>query len=243
MNSYELSRDFIDWSFENTEKVKPIHYAIYFFAIEQCNRLGWKEVFSLPSSMVMDAIGVKNWRTYSQGLKELVEYGFIEMIETSKNQYTANIIAIVKNTKAHTKALDKALQKHSTKHSQSTYQSTVSINKQLNNETTKQLNQQNGEIEVVQPKNAQTNYSDDFLKWWFLYDKSDAGGKKQCFAKWAKLPQPEKDLILKHTAYYVKKQPEKQYRKNPETYLNQKPYEDFNQQQAAQPKREREVVY
>jgi len=141
MNSYDLSRSFIDWAFENPHKVKPIHYAIYFFAIEHCNRLGWKDKFGLPSQMVMEAIGVRNWRTYSSGLNELVDFGFIKMVETSRNQYSSNIIAIVKNTKAPTKAptkaLDKALQKHSTKHStkhsQSTYQSTVSINKPLNN--------------------------------------------------------------------------------------------------------------
>ena len=80
--------------------------------------------------MVMEAIGVKNWRTYSSGLRDLVDFGFIEMIETSKNQYSSNIIAIVNFTEAHTKALDKALQKHGTKHSQSTYRGTVSIDKQ-----------------------------------------------------------------------------------------------------------------
>lgn len=85
--------------------------------------------------MVMEAIGVKNWRTYSSGLDELVEFGFIEMIEISKNQYSSNIIAIVKNTKAHTKALDKALSKHIQKHSTKHSQSTVSIDKQLNNIT------------------------------------------------------------------------------------------------------------
>lgn len=136
MNSYELSRNFCEWAFNNPERIKPIHYAIYFFAIEHCNRLGWKDKFGLPSQMVMEAIGVKNWKTYSNGLKDLIDFEFIEMIETSKNQYSSNIIAIVKNTKAHTKALDKALSKHSTKHCQSTYQSTVSINKQ---ETIKQL--------------------------------------------------------------------------------------------------------
>jgi hypothetical protein len=129
MNSYELSRNFCDWAFTNPDKIKPIHYAIYYFSIEHCNRLGWKDKFGLPSQMVMEAIGVKNWRTYSAGLNDLVEYGFIEMVEVSKNQYSSNIVAIVKNTKAPTKALDKALQKHSTKHSQST----VSIDKQLNN--------------------------------------------------------------------------------------------------------------
>lgn len=135
MNSYELSRSFTDWCFANPEKVKPIHYAIYFFAIEHCNRLGWKDKFGFPSQMVMEAIGVKNWRTYSNGLDELVEFGFIQMIEISKNQYSSNIIAIVKNTKAHTKALDKALSKHIPKHIPKHSQSTVSIDKQLNNIT------------------------------------------------------------------------------------------------------------
>ena len=130
MNSYELSRAFWDYAFENPEKIKPIHSSIYFFSIEHCNRLGWKQKFGLPSQMVMEAIGVKNWRTYSKGLNDLVEWGFVEMIEKSVNQYSSNIVAIVNFTKADTKALDKALQKHSTKQGQST----VSIDKQYNKE-------------------------------------------------------------------------------------------------------------
>lgn len=132
MNGYDLSRQWFDFCFENPEKISPLHTAIYFFCIEHCNRLGWKDKFGLPSAMVMEAIGVKNWRTYSKGLNDLIDFGFIKLIEKSKNQYSSNIIAIVKNTKASTKALDKALQKHSTKHSQST----ASINKQ---ETIEQL--------------------------------------------------------------------------------------------------------
>ena len=126
MNSYELSRKFWDFAFENPDRIKPIHSAIYFFAIEHCNRLGWKEKFGLPSQMVMEAIGVKNWRTYSQGLNELIDFGFIKLLEKSTNQYSSNIIAIVNFTKADTKALDKALQKHGTKQGQSI----VSIDKQ-----------------------------------------------------------------------------------------------------------------
>ena len=130
MNGYDLSRTFWDFAFENPEKIKPIHPAIYFFAIEHCNRLGWKEKFGLPSQMVMEAIGVKNWKTYSQGLKELIDFGFLKMIEKSTNQYSSNIIAIVNFTKAHTKALDKALSKHGAKQSTKQSQSIVSINKQ-----------------------------------------------------------------------------------------------------------------
>jgi len=129
MNSYELSRAFFDWSFENPEKVTPTHVAMYFFIIEHCNRLGWKEKFGLPTTMVKEAIGIKNFRTYTNTLNELVEWGFIKMIEKSKNQYSSNIIAIVKNTTASAKALDKALQKHSQKQGKSI----DSINKPINN--------------------------------------------------------------------------------------------------------------
>jgi len=132
MNSYQLSRNYFDWCFENPEKITPNHIAIYFFAVEHCNRLGWKNKFGLPSQMVMDAIGIKNWRTYIKAFNDLNEWGFFELIEKSKNQYSSNIIAIVKNTKASTKALDKAMQTHIQKQGQSI----VSIDKPINNITT-----------------------------------------------------------------------------------------------------------
>lgn len=130
ITGYELSRNWFNFCFDNPEKINPTHSAIYFFAIEHCNRLGWKPKFGFPSQMAMEAIGVKNWRTYSKALRDLVDFGFIVMIQTSKNQYSSNIIALVNFTKAHTKALDKAMQKHGTKQRQST----VSIDKQRTKE-------------------------------------------------------------------------------------------------------------
>ena len=114
-NSYELSRNWFDWCFENPEKITPTHTAMYFFIIEHCNRLGWKKKFGLPMEMTKDAIGIKNYRTYYNAFNDLIEWGFILLLEKSKNQYSANIIALVKNTKASTKALSKATQKHSQK--------------------------------------------------------------------------------------------------------------------------------
>lgn len=134
MNSYELSRKFFDWSFENPEKITPTHIAMYFFIIEHCNRLGWKEKFGLPTTMVKEAIGIKNFRTYTNALNDLVEWGFIIMVEKSKNQYSSNIIAIANFTKATTKATTKALDKALQTHLQKQSKSIVSIDKQLNNE-------------------------------------------------------------------------------------------------------------
>lgn len=144
MNGYELSRHWFNFSFENPERVRPIHAAIFFFACEHCNRLGGKDKFGFPSQMTMDAIGVKNYQTYGKALKDLEDWGFITFIERSKNQYSANIISInapTKNDKARGKALDKATLKHTAKQTQSTPQGIVSIDKPSNQVTKEPSNQ------------------------------------------------------------------------------------------------------
>ena len=128
INGYSLSRSWFDFCFENPEKVRPNHTALYFFCIEHCNRLGWKKKFGLPTSMAMEAIGIRSYNTYKKALDELVEFGFIEMVEKSKNQYSSNIVALSKFDKALDKALDKAIVKKevcSIKKRQSTIQSTI----------------------------------------------------------------------------------------------------------------------
>jgi hypothetical protein len=131
MNGYELSRDWFNFCFENPEKIRPTHTALYFFAIEHCNRLAWKEVFGLPTTMAMEAIGIRSYKTYKQTLTDIVDWGFLRMVEVSKNQHSSNKVALVKNTEAHTEALDKAMLKHVSKQ----VQSTVSINKHINQST------------------------------------------------------------------------------------------------------------
>ena len=131
MDIYKLYRDFWDFCFENPDKIKPNHIAIFSFAIEHCNRLGWKKRFGLPTSMVLEAIGVKSYSVYKKAFDELVEFGFIEVIEYSKNQYSSNIIALKESSKALDKALDKALIKHTTKQRESTGESISSIDKQV----------------------------------------------------------------------------------------------------------------
>jgi hypothetical protein len=127
MDIFKLYRNFWDFAFENPEKIKPNHIAIFSFAIEHCNRLGWKQKYGLPSAMVMEATGIKSYNTYISAFNELVDFGFIKLIEKSKNQYSSNIIAISNFDKATNKALDKALIKHTTKQSESTLQSIDSI--------------------------------------------------------------------------------------------------------------------
>lgn len=158
MDIYNLSRYFFNWCFENPEKVNPNFIALYFFCIEHCNRLGWKEKFGLPTTMAKEAIGIKSYNTYKKTLDDLVKFGFIEMIELSKNQYSSNIIALSKKEKALDKALDKALMKHTSKQSESTHQSIDSIDIQLYNSTNKQ------DYYLVNGKIIKENLVDWYLK-------------------------------------------------------------------------------
>lgn len=75
----------------------------------------------------MEVLGIKNYRTYKKYFDDLVKWKFIRVVQESKNQYTANVIALVKNTQANTKALDKANAKH--------YIGTATIDKQINKGT------------------------------------------------------------------------------------------------------------
>ena len=144
-NGYQLSRAWFDFCFANPELINPNHTAIFTFAIEHCNRLGWKEKFGFPSQMTMDALGIKNHHTYIKYFNDLVEWGFFKLIQKSKNQYSANIISLQCGKSKNSKALDKAFIIHAAKQSteqvHSTHQSNDSIDKPINQLTTEPINQ------------------------------------------------------------------------------------------------------
>ena len=162
ITGYELSKNWFDWCFENPEKINPNHAALYYFIIEHWNRLGQKEKFGFPMEIAKDAIGIKNYRTYAKTFNDLVDWGFIQIIQKSKNQYTANVIAIVKNTKANTKALQRLMQKQ--------VQGIVGINKLL----TKELNNS-----IVDTPPVVEIYP--FENFWNDYGKK--GGPKKMFSQ------------------------------------------------------------
>lgn len=161
MNSYALSRSWFDFCFENPEKISPNHTAIFFFAIEHCNRMGWKEKFSFPTGMAKEAVGIKSYNTYIKCFYDLVEWGFIILIQKSENQYSSNIIALSKFDKPLDKSLDKAMINHLTNQSEITEQTNDSINKHLNIKTKEHYNQE-GEIfsepEVLPPEEEKPKY-------------------------------------------------------------------------------------
>ena len=205
MDIFKLNRYFWDYAFNNPEKIKPNHCAIYYFALEHCNRLGWKQKFGFPTSMVLEATGIKSYSVYKKTFDDLVEFGLFEVIEYSKNQYSSNIIALKENYKALDKALDKAFIKHDTKQSESTLQSNDSIDKQItiNNKP------------IIIP----------FDVFWNMYNKK-VGSKDSCISKWNKLKDEEKQKIIDTLPTFLSSIKDKQFQPHPQTYLNQKRWND-----------------
>ncbi len=60
--------------------------------------------------------------------------------------------------------------------------------------------------------------SDSFEKFWFMYDKKRK--RPACEKKWATLTDEQRQSVLIHVPKYVASTPEKRYRKDPLTYLN-----------------------
>lgn len=63
-----------------------------------------------------------------------------------------------------------------------------------------------------------------FDEFWKKYDKKV--DREKCLKKWMKLKQSEIEQIFQNIEKYVESTPDKQYRKNPLTYLNSKSFEN-----------------
>ncbi len=63
-----------------------------------------------------------------------------------------------------------------------------------------------------------------FGDFWNLYDKKV--DRKRVEPKWNKLIRIEKEVIMEYIPIYFASQPDKQYRKNPDTFLNNRAWEN-----------------
>lgn len=103
------------------------------------------------------------------------------------------------------------------------------------NVTVTQSNATDKEENKIKNKNKIKNTKSDFKKipeptkldfdlFWNLYDKKT--GKDKCLSKWNKLNLETQTKILEYIPKYKIAQPDKKFRKNPETFLNNKSWED-----------------
>lgn len=164
MNGYELSRVWFAYTYNHPDKFSPIDTALYFWIIEVFNRARWSEKIYLPSGQAMQHIGCKSYKAYINSFNKLEAEGFIKVVERSKNQYTANIIALVSNAKALTEASTKATTNASTEASTEALTNASTVYKNIEH-TTKNIEPFASEVQFPD------NFTDDHKKLWFQYEQ------------------------------------------------------------------------
>lgn len=248
MNGYTLTRKWFDFCFEN-KSAKVYHSSLYLWIVELNNRLGWKKEFGLPTQATMDGLSIGNKATYLEALKDLVSWGFIDIISEAKNQFQSTIISICYDEKATAKAtaLDIALQQQDQQQGNSTGNSIdtsiVPIIKQLNNKTIKLINKHpdllNDNLENWIAKHFKENEATpekdlvlDFDTFWQMYNYKE--GKDSAKKSFEKTTAKDRELIKAHLPNYIKNtqisgsktKSDLKFRKHPTTYLNQRCYVD-----------------
>ncbi|RKD18993.1 hypothetical protein BCY91_14040 [Pelobium manganitolerans] len=232
ITGYQLSRAWFDFAFENQGKVTGNHCAMLMWFIELNNRMGWVKEFGIPRDQTMAAVGISSYNTYKKVFNDLVAWGFVNVVRESRNQFTANVIALSKIDKADKialskidKPLDKALKSLVTKQ----VNSTVALNKPLNKETSKPLNKETLSTGAEKKSAPEMFPSEElgisFKSFWDAYDKK-VGKVEKLQKKWENLKVSEKQAVMAYVPKYKLAQPNKQYRKNPETFLNNRGWED-----------------
>jgi predicted transcriptional regulator len=126
---FEYFNGYWNWASDNPEKVSCTSTAIYFYILSVANELHWKPSFGISSTQIMNGVNIQSYKTYKKHFDELIENGFIKIVQESKNQYKCNVIALVKNTKASPKHIPKQVQStyQSTSHNHKTYKDVKTI--------------------------------------------------------------------------------------------------------------------
>ena len=83
---------------------------------------------------------------------------------------------------------------------------------------------QNTDNDIDNDNDIEIDIIPSFNDFWNFYDKKV--NKPKCEIKWKRLKQNEREAIMDHLPNYIDSTPDKSFRKNPMTYLNNKSWED-----------------
>ena len=199
MDGYSLTRAWFDFAFAHTE-CKAVHTAMYLLIVNLNNKLLWKKEFGLPSEYCMEGLSIKNRRTYTNTLNDLVRWGFVEIIQESKNQHQSRVISL----SAYTAPVQKT-------HKQSA--STVRIDKPLN-----PLNEKQKEVGTEKKEKGKGTPYSAFKQ---AYSKSEADSKWSLIT-WTNLTEQERTSAIEFIPAYENAVKDEAFRKMPKNYLAEK---------------------
>ena len=175
---------------------------------------GWNKPADFISfSQIRKFTGISSNETINKAMDELVNYRLVKVKngnQKTSNEYYINDFGITETVKGESLAITENVKAITETVNQPI---TETVNTKTTNKTTNK--KQVGECTLNVP-------FDDF---WNLYDKK-VGDKEKIKTKWGKLKDSEREALMNHLPLYKKSQPNKKYRKDPSTYLNNKSWND-----------------
>ncbi len=214
VNYVKLHLAFQDKILEHID-MRPTHIAVYnaLFAIN--NAQNWIRVFPVEFGEVIARSKVDK-DTYYRALNYLNQNGFLDLYEKGKSKYSRARVSL------------KLLYEISEGETDSERDTYGELNKDGEREhLIKPLNNKPYKHETSKPIELFSSESDQysFEIFWDLYDKK-VGDKKKLEKKWATVRLEDRKKIFTHIPLYKKSQPDKKFRKHPETYLNNESWKD-----------------
>ena len=209
-NSFQLPNAFVD---EMLAQVSGNACKVYLLIVRKTR--GWqKEKDYISYSQIQKITGISS-ATVSKAIDELSKLGLIKVKtgnEKSANQYSLNDNFCTLKNKVGIE--------------QTTLENEVATLENKAQGTLKTKDTENNLSKTTKDKtNGVCVLKISFDDFWNLYDKK-VGDKEKIKTKWEKLKDSDREAIMKHLPLYKQAQPNKKYRKDPATYLNNKSWND-----------------
>jgi len=247
INGFKQIEAFYSIVFSGKYDITPQHISLYMFLLNQNNRANWVEWFKCPYDLAMNGAMIGSKKTYYKCLNELKDWNLIDYI-AGENQFKAPKISLLRleNAPQLIPQCEPASEPlpippceplPTTARVRYINYITNNFNKLITNNL-KQLKEIDFDFDNffvvsiksdVPKKDGGDEYeiliNVPFEDFWDLYDKK-VGSKEVIERKWGKLTDTERIKIMDYIPHYRNAQPDKQYRKNPETFLNGKGWND-----------------
>jgi hypothetical protein len=207
MNYIELINFF--WTANEEHSFRTTDIALYFYLLKVNNDCSWKESFKRNNRKVEVDLGI-SFNTLKDSRNRLKNANLINFKTVNGD---ANVSYTIINTSSKfDKVTNEVSNEVPTEVSTRLVPSKDKLNKTKLKENTLEI-----DAEVID------EFS--FEKVWDFYDKK-VGDKEKLRKKYEKLPAGDKQKIFEYIPAYKEAQPDKKFRKNLETFLNNKSWND-----------------
>ncbi|WKZ68112.1 MAG: hypothetical protein QY331_09110 [Melioribacteraceae bacterium] len=189
------------------------YFFLYLMTNSKTSQIG---IYELPKSIIQFETGYNN-DTVEKLMSKFIDYGKIKYDQKTKEVLLNNWLKYnYSNSPKVIACMEKELKSIKSK--------------QLKNEFYRVCKQYQYSINTLSQKEQEEeqekeeSVDNDFENFWLLYDKKVC--KNKCIKKWKMISKSDKEKIFNTLPVYIKATPNKKYRKDPMTYLNNESWND-----------------